>query len=64
MPVILIELVLVLGVTLGIGLWQLYDVNKALKEDSGDDRNEAETAEDPGSTSDAGAEDDRNHGPD
>lgn len=33
MPVILIELVLVLGVTLGIGLWQLYDVNKALKED-------------------------------
>lgn len=32
MPVILIELVLVLGVTLGIGLWQLYDVNKALKD--------------------------------
>ena len=28
-----LELILVAGVALGIGFWQLYDVNKALKED-------------------------------
>ena len=28
-----LELVLVLGAVLGIGIWQLLDVNKALKED-------------------------------
>jgi len=33
MDLILLELLLVLAVALGLGFWQLYDVNKALKED-------------------------------
>lgn len=33
MNIKLLELFLVLGVVLGLGLWQLYDVNKALKEE-------------------------------
>ena len=33
MNVILLELILVATVALGIGFWQLYDVNKELKKD-------------------------------
>lgn len=31
MNIIVLELILVLVVALGLGFWQLYDVNKALK---------------------------------
>ena len=34
MDIILLELLLVLGVFIGLGVWQLYDVNKALKEEN------------------------------
>jgi cytochrome oxidase assembly protein ShyY1 len=39
MNIIVLELILVLVVALGLGFWQLYDVNKALKkhEDADDD---------------------------
>ncbi|NBB92902.1 MAG: hypothetical protein GVY32_07025 [Gammaproteobacteria bacterium] len=40
MNIILLELILVLVVALGLGFWQLYDVNKALKEHSDDDPSE------------------------
>ncbi len=33
MQVIFLELILVLGAVLGLGIWQLLDVNKALKDD-------------------------------
>jgi len=33
MNIIVLELILVLAVALGLGFWQLYDVNKALKKD-------------------------------
>jgi hypothetical protein len=38
MDLILLELLLVLSVALGLGFWQLYDVNKALKEDKKKDK--------------------------
>ena len=34
MDIILLELLLVLGVFIGLGVWQLYDVNKAIKEEN------------------------------
>jgi len=34
MDIILLELLLVLGVFIGLGAWQLYDVNKAIKEEN------------------------------
>jgi len=37
MNIILLELILVLVVALGLGFWQLYDVNKALKNHRDDD---------------------------
>ncbi|MEM1081837.1 MAG: hypothetical protein AAGH65_09680 [Pseudomonadota bacterium] len=49
MDIILLELLLVLGVTLGIGIWQLIDVNKALKEhesDHGNGDNESDSNDD------------------
>jgi hypothetical protein len=33
MDLILLELLLVLTVAMGLGFWQLYDVNKELKKD-------------------------------
>lgn len=33
MNIIVLELILVAVVALGLGFWQLYDVNKALKKD-------------------------------
>lgn len=40
MNIIVIELIVVLGVALGLGFWQLYDVNRELRkhdEDKHDD---------------------------
>lgn len=31
MNIIIIELIVVLGVALGLGFWQLYDVNRELR---------------------------------
>jgi len=31
--IVIIELIVVLGVALGIGFWQLYDVNRELRKD-------------------------------
>jgi len=36
MDIILLELLLVLGVVIGLGVWQLYDVNKAIKKHDGE----------------------------
>ena len=33
MNIVIIELIVVLGVALGIGFWQLYDVNRELRKD-------------------------------
>ena len=38
MNLILLELILVTGIALGLGFWQLYDVNKALKEEQEKDQ--------------------------
>lgn len=43
--IILIELIFVAVVTLGIGLWQLWDVNRQLGKDR-DDKASADDAED------------------
>ena len=44
MDLIFIKLILVVALLVGLGLWQLYDVNRALREpDSGDCESEART---------------------
>lgn len=57
MDIILLELILVAGVALGLGFWQLYDVNKELKKHQNQDsQKNAQRSPTPGRR-DAGADD-------
>lgn len=51
MNIIVLELILVAGVALGLGFWQLYDVNKELKKDR--EKNRAESTADTDSPAEA-----------
>jgi hypothetical protein len=59
MDVKVLELALIVGVAFGLGFWQLYDVDKALKDDRDElernprpDRTSADSNSDPDSDSD------------